>query len=246
MLLLTSIVMKMNGVAKLEPWIDSTFARKHRLTARLLPATEGSWSWLPSVREIFQTYVILAGQMSHLSPSVEERRYPFLDQTLAEFLMSIPTDQVLRPGERRSLMRRALARLLPPEVLARRTKAGTGRCLTISLEKHWNRLENTLRSPLCSRLGYVNNDRFHAAISGLRNGKMPRHVVLLLRVVSLELWLRDAAARGVISIPPLLAQDIGPEFAQSTTHTVLQRGGAMRDTKFMELATSASGEVKSK
>jgi asparagine synthetase B (glutamine-hydrolysing) len=42
-------------------------------------------------------------------PVLEEVRYPYLDQDLIEFILSVPASQLLRPGERRSLMRRSLA-----------------------------------------------------------------------------------------------------------------------------------------
>lgn len=54
---------------------------------------------------------------------VEEKRYPYMDRDLVEFLFSIPSTQLLRPGERRSLLRRALNRLVPEEVLWRKAKA---------------------------------------------------------------------------------------------------------------------------
>jgi asparagine synthase (glutamine-hydrolysing) len=48
-----------------------------------------------------------------------ERRYPFFDRPLVELCLSLPGDQKLRQGWTRSIMRRALADLLPPEVLQR-------------------------------------------------------------------------------------------------------------------------------
>lgn len=48
-----------------------------------------------------------------------ERRYPFFDRPLVELCLSLPGDQKLRQGWTRSIMRRALADLLPPEVLHR-------------------------------------------------------------------------------------------------------------------------------
>jgi asparagine synthase (glutamine-hydrolysing) len=48
-----------------------------------------------------------------------ERRYPFFDRPLVELCLSLPGDQKLRDGWTRSIMRRALADLLPPEVLHR-------------------------------------------------------------------------------------------------------------------------------
>ena len=48
-----------------------------------------------------------------------ERRYPFFDRPLVELCLSLPGDQKLRNGWTRSIMRRALADILPTEVLQR-------------------------------------------------------------------------------------------------------------------------------
>jgi asparagine synthase (glutamine-hydrolysing) len=64
--------------------------------------------------------------MPHLFPSPLRRpeyRYPFLDKDLTEYLFSIPREQVLQPGRRRVLMRRALVGIVPQEILERRRKA---------------------------------------------------------------------------------------------------------------------------
>ena len=52
-----------------------------------------------------------------------EWRYPFLDRDLLQFLYTIPREQLVRPGERRSLMRRALKGIVPEGILARKRKA---------------------------------------------------------------------------------------------------------------------------
>jgi|SRR6266480_2909100 len=52
-----------------------------------------------------------------------EKRYPYLDRGLLEFVYSIPREQLVRPGQRRSLMRRALVGIVPKEILERRRKA---------------------------------------------------------------------------------------------------------------------------
>jgi asparagine synthase (glutamine-hydrolysing) len=49
--------------------------------------------------------------LPHTHPGILSRpeyRYPFLDRELVEFLFSLPREQLVRPGRRRSLMRRAL------------------------------------------------------------------------------------------------------------------------------------------
>lgn len=182
-----------------EPWMNPLFARTHRWETRQLDAAEGAWYWLPSIRDSFQTVMTLRRQMAHTHPSTHQTFYPFLDQTLVEFLSAIPTEQLLRPGHRRSLMRRALADLLPAEILSRRTKSGPGRCYAITLQNHWSTVEQVLRSPLISRMGYVNEGNFRASIAAVKNGQFPHNLLRLLRALSLEVWLKDVVSRGVIS-----------------------------------------------
>ena len=204
-------------IAKVEPWVNRQFARRQRLSARQLDVAEGSWLWLPSVRDWFQTLMTLTRLMTKTRPSTGETRYPYLDKKLVEFLMSIPTEQLLRPGHRRSLMRRALAGLLPPEILARRTKSSATRYFSVALEKHWATLERILRSPFISRLGYINQDQFHTSLLDAKNGNLPAYFLRLSKALSLEFWLRDAVARGVVSVEPGVQATLETKFVESST-----------------------------
>lgn len=121
--------------ASVEPWINDAFARRHRMAVRKLPASKESHHWRPSVEDSIETLATLARQMAFARPSLLEKRCPYLDQTLVEFLTSLPSEQLLLPGERRSLMRRSLVDILPAEILSRRTKAGAARCQVVMLEK---------------------------------------------------------------------------------------------------------------
>jgi asparagine synthase (glutamine-hydrolysing) len=63
--------------------------------------------------------------LPHLHPSMVSRheyRYPYLDRDLVDFLFRLPRERMVRPGRRRSLMRRALSGIVPPEILERRRK----------------------------------------------------------------------------------------------------------------------------
>jgi asparagine synthase (glutamine-hydrolysing) len=191
---------RISAVAKVEPWLNRTFARKHCIPARRLEAIQGKWIWSPGVRDSLQTIASLARQMTQTRPSTYEIRYPYLDRTLVEFLTSIPNEQLLRPGERRSLMRRALADLLPREITARSTKAGASRCYAISLETHWATIDSILHSSLSARLGYVHDDALRATLHSMKEGNFPPYFLRPLRALSLEVWLRAAAARGVLRI----------------------------------------------
>jgi asparagine synthase (glutamine-hydrolysing) len=189
-------------IAKLDPWINETFARKQRISVRQLDVAEGSWFWPPTARDWFQTVMTLARQMSKARPIREETRYPYLDQRLMEFLTSIPSEQILRPGHRRSLVRRALADLLPREILFRRKISAGGRQASLVYDKYWTQLEAILRSPLIVRLGYINQRALCASLLSVKHGNPPPQFLRLKRILSWELWLRDLIARRVISIHP--------------------------------------------
>src|SRR5439155_14161750 len=53
-----------------------------------------------------------------------EARVPFLDERLAEFAFALPPAQLVREGETKWLLRRALCGLLPEEVRTRQDKLG--------------------------------------------------------------------------------------------------------------------------
>jgi asparagine synthase (glutamine-hydrolysing) len=214
----TSIRARLTTVATVAPWVNRTFARRHGVTDHLLPAAEGSWRWLPSIRHFFQMLVQLAGQMTNTPPALQETRYPFLDRMLFEYMISIPTDQLHRPGQRRSLTRRALRSILPRDVLTRRTKSCSGRCDIVTIEKHLDKIEAMLQSPLSARLGYLDQTHFHTALLTLKNGKIPRHLQPLLKALSLEFWIRDLADRGVIAVSSLIGRDSSTASARLTPH----------------------------
>lgn len=186
--------------AKVEGWIDKDFARRTKLSIRLLGPNENFGSWLPTHRSNIAGLALMANKLAKLNSLVltlEEVRYPYLDQSLIEFVLSVPACQLLRPGERRSLMRRSLAGVVPHEILSRRTKQFGARTPVVALEKNLEELQMAFKSPLSSRLGYVNQARFLEALEAARNGKTV-HTVRLLRTVSLEFWLRSLEARRLL------------------------------------------------
>jgi len=108
-----------------------------------------------------------------------EWRYPFLDRDLVSFCLAVPREQMVRPRERRSLMRRSLAGVVPREILDRSRKAYVSRALVKVAGADYARL--TSLGPLLSEeLGIV-------------DGTELEHVatVPLLRTLALEDWLRS-------------------------------------------------------
>jgi asparagine synthase (glutamine-hydrolysing) len=189
--------------AKVEPWIQKDFAKRTRLAIRQLSGDEYFGLWLPSRRSCIGGVLLMASKLAKYTPpasALEEARYPYLDQNLIEFILSIPASQLLRPGERRSLMRRSLAGIVPQEILSRRTKQLGARTPVLVLEKHWDELRDIYETSLSSDLGYVQGSRFLETISDARAGKTVP-LVRVLWAISLEYWLRDLAGRGLLDAP---------------------------------------------
>jgi len=201
--------------ATVDPWINYRFAVKHRMSIRQIDIVGRPWFVRPSARETMHMLVSLGSRMTHTEPSVIDVRYPYLDKNLVEFLTTIPFDQLLRPGHRRSLMKRALADILPPEVLTRTTKACSERSFAVVLEKHWSKVESIFNYPVSSRLGYLKREVVREGLLAMRNGKVPAESWRFLKVLGLEPWLRDAAARNVIFIPSPSPSTVGANLAES-------------------------------
>lgn len=208
---------RLTDAGRLEPWIDRSFAKRNKLPVRQIEALHASHFLLPGARDAAQTIATLRRQLTNSSPSFCEKRYPYLDQNLVEYLTGIPLDQLLRPGERRSLMRRSLRHILPPAILARRTKTGAGRCYSLTLQKHWAEVDRIFSSLLISNLGFVDREKTYAALLAMKNGQIPTYFLRLLKALSLELWLRDADERGVLSIRQVASFDPRSNSARFTS-----------------------------
>jgi asparagine synthase (glutamine-hydrolysing) len=76
-----------------------------------------------------------------------EPRYPFFDVPLVEFCLAMPSDQKLRHGWSRWVMRRAMEGILPPEVQWRPGKSNLGPVLTQALHRNGRAVEHLLRDP---------------------------------------------------------------------------------------------------
>jgi asparagine synthase (glutamine-hydrolysing) len=93
------------------PWLNPVFERRTRSTEILTSKRLTFFGPLPSFQENLCALDDLRRQIASVPPQISpilERRYPFLDRDLLEFLYSIPREQIIRPGRRRSLLRRAL------------------------------------------------------------------------------------------------------------------------------------------
>jgi asparagine synthase (glutamine-hydrolysing) len=174
------------------PWLDREFVRRNLAALQGYPTRLKLFGAAPSFTDSLSTLDALRRQLAcSVLPCAPhyERRYPYLDRDLLEFLYAVPREQLLRPNQRRSLMRRALAGIVPHEILDRKRKAfvacGPLVALSANFQSH---LERT-RSMICGSLGFVNSHAFAEALQkACLGGDVP--LVSILRTLGLESWIR--------------------------------------------------------
>ncbi len=187
---------------RVEPWIDKKFASRTRIPLKLLDVKEHFGLLLPTRRSCIGGVVLMSNKVSKWSGrmlALEEVRYPYLDQRLIEFILAIPATQLLRPGDRRSLMRRSLKNIVPEEILSRQTKQFGARTPVMAIERNLDEVRKAFESPVSATLGYINKDAFMERLDAARAGKQI-HITRMLRTISLELWLHDLMQRQLIDV----------------------------------------------
>jgi asparagine synthase (glutamine-hydrolysing) len=119
-----------------------------------------------------------------------EMRYPFLHLPLVSFLLSVPIEQLSRPGETRSLQRRAMRGILPEEIRVRRGKRGPAQALYLALEQQWPRVRELAETSLAAAYGYTDSAELRIEFERARHG-LSASPYQLLRFLSFEMWLRN-------------------------------------------------------
>lgn len=184
-------------------WLDRAFQRRHSAALTGYQARLKVFGPLPTFQENLATLDGVRRLLGCSAPAVDppyERRYPYLDRDLLEFLFAVPREQMLRPGERRSLMRRALAGIVPAEVLARKRKAFVSRGPRLALSKELDLLLQITGHMIISSLGIVEAQSFSEA---LRNARYDSDVQItpLRRAIALEKWLQHLAPWNQVQVP---------------------------------------------
>ena len=133
--------------------------------------------------------------LPHLFPRVLSRpeyRYPILDKDLVNYLHAAPSDQLLRPGRRRSLMRRALTGIVPEQILERKRKAFQLSGPMRAFQQHEKTLKALFAQPISAEYGFIRADQFVKALHRICAGDATEWQAIL-RGIALELWLHSAA-----------------------------------------------------
>jgi asparagine synthase (glutamine-hydrolysing) len=179
-------------------WLQPAFTRHHRVALSNLDGRWRIFGALPSFQENLSALDRLQRQLAATELCAEhsyEKRYPFLDRDLLEFLYAIPREQLVRPSERRSLMRRALRGIVPDEILNRKRKAYVTRSPLAVIARQREQLMTSRSGLIAGSLGIINSEAFFNALDAARQGKQVP-LVPLLRALSLERWLQSLKTHG--------------------------------------------------
>jgi len=192
------------GVPKnlsLVPWLHPGFVRRNRAALCGYPLRVKLFGSLPSFQDQidkldanrrFVAYCDLRSQ------PLREVRYPYYDRDFLEFMFAIPREQIVRVGQRRSLMKRALVGIVPDELLKRRRKAFAPQEPKRASPTKWPGLGETRRDFVSISAGIIDPNPFLEALQkGWSDGQVP--IESLKRTLFLEFWLRHLTAQRVLT-----------------------------------------------
>jgi len=203
---------------KIPPWIKPNLRKMCVELGRRDMAVVCRFGLRPSAICNGQCWWITLETLPHLSPPLlfrHEYRHPYLDRDLVDFLFRVPREQLVRPGRRRSLMRRALKDIVPVEILERRRKAFVARGPIAWVQASKDQIEAMFADSLAVDYGFVDPAALRSCLQLTLRGVDLKWRRPLMNTIAFELWLR---ARKDYRIPA--KADTQPhEF-------VLRQGGA--------------------
>jgi asparagine synthase (glutamine-hydrolysing) len=190
------------------PWMDSHFVATHKEVFISQRPRFHVFGARPSFQANVNAFESLRREIACAIPSFVGcyvRTYPYLDRDLLEFVYSVPREQIVRPGQRRSLMRRSLTNFVPRDILDRKRKAFVVRGPMADVVAAWPWLLRVCKEMMAVPLGFVNSDQLCQTFEQVKNGR-EENLIMLMRVVRLELWLRDLSRRKIIEIAGALSK----------------------------------------
>jgi asparagine synthase (glutamine-hydrolysing) len=173
-------------------WLNKSFIGRNRCALQGYETGIKLFGPLPTFQENLATLEVLRRQLACLVLAKDppyEKRYPYLDRELLEFLFSIPREQLVRPGQRRSLMRRALSGIVPHEVLNRKRKGFISRSPRVAMLAERESLVEVSHDMVSALLGIVDEETFRETLDRAHIDPDAR-IIPLLRTAHIELWLR--------------------------------------------------------
>ena len=173
--------------ARIPPWVSSSLRKRLRGIDSRAAGLLTRISAAPDRLDNWNTWWTVMETPPHLTPQAlvrPEYRYPLLDRDLVNFLFGIPREQLVRPGRRRSLMRRALRGIVPSEILERRRKAFQSRAPLNALQQAHSKVESLFSQSVVASAGFILIDCFKRELRRAAQGES-EWVQALLRTIAL-------------------------------------------------------------
>jgi asparagine synthase (glutamine-hydrolysing) len=186
-------------------WLRADFVRRNHIALCGYPSQIRLFGPLPSFQDNVAKLEANRRFLEYRPLRLEipcDVRYPYLDRDLLEFTYAIPREQIVRVGQRRSLMRRAFVGIVPGEVLNRKKKEPAlqerrGQSPMTDRWTDWASLAEMGQHMIGNSVGIIDRDRFGEALQmAQREDAFPFNS--LKRTVILEFWLRHIASYGVL------------------------------------------------
>ncbi len=181
-------------------WLYPDFVRRYRAALTGYRTRVKLFGPLPSFQENLSTLNSLRRKLACSAlPSAPpyEKRYPYLDRDLLEFMYAVPREQLVRPGQRRSLMRRALIGIVPDELLNRKRKAFVVRGPITAISAEWGRLMDLSQHMISGSMGIVEPHSYRELLRKAHEGQEVQ-IVTLLRALGVEFWLKALSDHGLM------------------------------------------------
>jgi asparagine synthase (glutamine-hydrolysing) len=126
--------------------------------------------------------------------------HPYAHRSLLEFMLTIPSHVAFGPGQPRRLMRRAFAGLLPPMILARKSKAGYASVFRAPLVPMARlMLQRPAEIQLVER-GYLHPQSLISRLEKFMQS-LDCNEAQLRQIIVLEFWLRNRMAPRTAPLP---------------------------------------------
>jgi len=192
------------------PWLQPNFVKHHWAPLTGYPFRTKLFGPLPSFQENLNAVDALRRQLACRALLFEppvEKGYPYLDRGLLEFMYAIPREQLVRPTQRRSLMRRALVGIVPDEILNRKAKSFVARSPMVAVSKDWAHFVEMTQYMVASSLGIVHSECVLDALQKARRGEEVA-MVNLMRTINIEGWLRQLGTLKSVSLETTIKREL--------------------------------------
>jgi asparagine synthase (glutamine-hydrolysing) len=198
-------------------WIDAARVAEVRAQQQDAPSDHVTHAAHHARRELRGAAQFFELPLTH--PPVE-KRYPFFDRRVIDFALGLDPRMLLRSGLTKWALREAIRGAVPEAVRTRRSKGYIDGRTLWALSHHEPLIARLVRGSILADAGWVDRARLEAAVARARSGLVVGSGPLI-RVLSLEVWLRVQAGRWPEVAPFVgrVAPENGSPASLSTTTT---------------------------